>query len=368
MAQGTPRKFSEKIAIMERKQNEDQEAFTSVMRDVRAITSTSTNAAPFCSSPSALAPPLHWNRPGGSLPNVHEMVQQPIPNWPYWPPQNVAHSARGRSPGAHSYHPYKPQVPLVKPVQERVPPLDYHRLPYPPINTLQPPDMMWLKARSDPAIHMNVLYQQQQQQQQHHHQQQQQQQQPRPSPFMMSEYCGQPSSAAFQPSPPPVSLSSFDPYTIAPSSTSMMNATCSMPQSRVSQDDTVVGSLPNINGPFAPAAANLVGGGYHPPVTQRHSTGVCQTLTTPVALSESQSAPTSPAQSLEMPTPTTWPARKYSNSPESLEIPNIVLTGTDGQLDCFQDLQDLHLDPTDLQQLLNNNEQVDPACETQLLD
>lgn len=109
MSQGTPRKFSEKIAIMERKQNEDQEAFTSVMRDVRAITSACTSHA--SPSPSALAPPMHWNRPGGSLPNVHEMVQQqqlqPGPQncWPFWPgPQLTPHHTRARSPGQRLFY------------------------------------------------------------------------------------------------------------------------------------------------------------------------------------------------------------------------------------------------------------------------
>lgn len=37
-SQGTPRKFSEKIAIMERKQTEDAEAFKSVMQEVRPLT------------------------------------------------------------------------------------------------------------------------------------------------------------------------------------------------------------------------------------------------------------------------------------------------------------------------------------------
>uniref|UniRef100_A0A915ACE8 Transducer of regulated CREB activity N-terminal domain-containing protein n=1 Tax=Parascaris univalens TaxID=6257 RepID=A0A915ACE8_PARUN len=320
MAQGTPRKFSEKIAIMERKQNEDQEAFTSVMRDVRAITSTSAAASPICSSPGALAPPLHWNRPGGSLPNVHEMVQQPAQNWPFWPTQSVPHPSRGRSPGAH-YHPYKQTKP-----QERVPPLDYHHVPYPPGNHLQPPDAMWPKARSDPAIHMNV-YQQQ-----------------RTPNFVMQELASQ------QPLQAP--MSSFQ-----PSAQLFIGA-----QQRPPRDDVVVGSLPNIPGPAPPCA-------YHQPIGQRHSMGVCQTLTTPPSMPESQSAPTSPAQSAELPAPPSWPPlRNYSNSPESLEIPNIVLTGTDGQLDCFQDLQDLHLDATELQQLLNSGEHVDPACETQLLD
>lgn len=133
---------------------------------------------------------------------------------------------------------------------------------------------------------------------------------------------------------------------------------------RVTCDNNVmVGSLPNIAGPAA--AAPFV---YHQTVGQRHSTGACQTLTTPLPLSESQSAPTSPAQSVELPAPTSWPPKNYSNSPESLEIPNIVLTGTDGQLDCFEDLQDLHLDATELQQLLNSGETVDPICESQLLE
>lgn len=150
MAQGTPRKFSEKIAIMERKQNEDQEAFTSVMRDVRAITSNCTAAPPVCSNPQALAPPMHWNRSGGSLPNVHEMVQQCVQpgmhNWPYWPEptqMDPPPQARGRSPGAAHYHPYKPPKP-----QERGSPLtqfDYHQLHYPASNHLQPPDATWPK-------------------------------------------------------------------------------------------------------------------------------------------------------------------------------------------------------------------------------
>ncbi|VDK46426.1 unnamed protein product [Anisakis simplex] len=337
MAQGTPRKFSEKIAIMERKQNEDHEAFTSVMRDVRAITSTSAAASPICSSPGALAPPLHWNRPGGSLPNVHEMVQQPVQNWPFWPSQSVPHPSRGRSPGAH-YHPYKQTKP-----QERVPPLDYHHVPYPPGSHLQPPDAMWSKARSDPAIHMNVYQQQQQQQQQQQSSQN----------FAMQELRAQQASNFQQ-------QTSFQPTQL------FINA-----QQRPNRDDCIVGSLPNIPAPGTAAAVQQQQAPCvypHQPVGQRHSMGVCHTLATPPSMSETQSAPTSPAQSAEMPAPPSWPLRNYSNSPESLEIPNIVLTGTDGQLDCFQDLQDLHLDATELQQLLNSGEHVDPACETQLLD
>lgn len=89
-------------------------------------------------------------------------------------------------------------------------------------------------------------------------------------------------------------------------------------------------------------------------------------------INSSQSAPTSPAQGgIEAPIRQQWPpTRHYSTSPDTLDIPNIVLTGTDGTLDCFQDLQDLHLD-NEIQQLLNNpnsNEQMDPALETQLLN
>lgn len=94
------------------------------------------------------------------------------------------------------------------------------------------------------------------------------------------------------------------------------------------------------------------------------------TLTTPFTsiIDTSQSAPTSPLQyNAEIPTLiSSWPSRNFSNSPDSLEIPNIVLTGTDGQLDCFQDLQDLHLDVNEIQQLLNNSNEVDGICETQL--
>uniref|UniRef100_A0A0K0FGR9 TORC_N domain-containing protein n=1 Tax=Strongyloides venezuelensis TaxID=75913 RepID=A0A0K0FGR9_STRVS len=46
MGTPTPRKFSEKIALMERKQNEDQELFHSIMRDVKAITSNNSTSNP----------------------------------------------------------------------------------------------------------------------------------------------------------------------------------------------------------------------------------------------------------------------------------------------------------------------------------
>uniref|UniRef100_A0AC35TU47 TORC_M domain-containing protein n=1 Tax=Rhabditophanes sp. KR3021 TaxID=114890 RepID=A0AC35TU47_9BILA len=59
--------------------------------------------------------------------------------------------------------------------------------------------------------------------------------------------------------------------------------------------------------------------------------------------SYSQSAPNSPANlrdnsngQIKM-----WPPRNYSTSPDLIDIPNIVLTGVDGNLDCYQ-----NLDPT----------------------
>ncbi|EFO16448.1 hypothetical protein LOAG_12059 [Loa loa] len=345
MAQGTPRKFAEKIAIMERKQNEDQELFTSVMRDVRAITSNCTASPSVCSSPQALAPPIHWNnRSGSSLPNVHEMVQQQpnVRNWPYWPSSsqiNPSHHSRGRTPGTTThYHPYKSskQHERYSPIDQ----LDYQHLHCSASNHLRPPDMLWPKARSDPTISIN-LYQQQE----------------RPENFNIQDLTILSSN---QLSPLEQSLSSFH------HATDSYNG---IMQQKVIYDnkDIAVGSLPDIPTPIASIqSCPYHHHHHHQTIAQRHSTGLCQTLATPPSSSESQSAPTSPAQSIELPVPTSWPQRHYSNSPESREIPNIVLTGTDGELDCFQDLQDLHLDANELQQLLSSGGQVDPAGETQL--
>ncbi|KAL3998847.1 Transducer of regulated CREB activity N terminus family protein [Acanthocheilonema viteae] len=342
MAQGTPRKFAEKIAIMERKQNEDQEVFTSVMRDVRAITSNCTACPPVCSSTQALAPPIHWNRSSGSLPNVHEMVQQQpdVCNWPYWPgsPQmNISHHIRARTPGTTHYHPYKSSK-----QHERCSPLDqfdYQHLHYPANNHLQPPDMLWPKARSDPTIFMN-LYQQQEQLEN----------------FNMQNLTVL--SSSNQLSSLEQSLSSVHHHPTIDSFNDSM-------QQKIMHDskDIAVGSLPDI-----PTTSITAIQYHHQTIGQRYSTSLSQTLATPPSSSESQSAPTSPAQSVELPVPASWPQRNYSNSPEPREIPNIVLTGTDGELDCFQDLQDLHLDANELQQLLSSSGQIGPAGETQLLE
>lgn len=150
-----------------------------------------------------------------------------------------------------------------------------------------------------------------------------------------------------------------------------------------------VGSLPNIHSPFSPHSpaspytghssgsfsGTLPGTAFMSP----QSVGpypTQQQLTTPAYLtSESQSAPTSPAgQSVETNMQPQWPqtSRHFSASPDTqdIHIPDIHITGADGTLDCFQDLEGLRLD-NDIQELLSNNsaeQVVDPACETQLLN
>jgi hypothetical protein len=381
------------------------------------------------SHPLAMPP---WNRPGGSLPNVHQMVQHPqqpmdYVQWNYWQAQNAAaaannmaqansgHHQRTRSPGATShYHPYmnRPQR-----SNERIPPLENHVIA---ANVhLQPPDPSWSRARSDPTIHMNAMnaaygYGNVQQWMpefrvngvptQHGHQQQHQQQQQSIAVFPVYSVPSQPVNVQQQHSPPQNAMSPDRPQ----SSQGMVPPHSPM--------DMSVGSLPNMHSPMmqhaaaaqaaavaAQAAANSgmncygapcgstsspqspavsnsgsmpnTPGGYNPHQAQQPQvpTSFSQQLITPSGFTtdSSQSAPTSPAQHYEQPVQQKWPSsRHYSASPESMDIPNIVLTGADGTLDCFQDLQDLHLqDLNEIQQLLTNGEQhVDPACETQLLN
>ncbi|KHJ83116.1 hypothetical protein OESDEN_17187 [Oesophagostomum dentatum] len=113
------------------------------------------------------------------------------------------------------------------------------------------------------------------------------------------------------------------------------------------------GSLPNLQGmPHQPPQF------YHQTIGQRHSTGgalVGATRLAPAAARtpESQSAPTSPANNLDPSQHLQWPgARTFSNSPESLDIPRLVLTnpeGTNGShLECFNDLEHLTLDANDM--------------------
>lgn len=180
MPQGTPRKFSEKIAILERKQNEEQEMFYSVMRDVRAITNNKTlNVAesPISTYPCSLISknkeitdfsdsqcstlnlqhsstslntntnPLSFtsNRLGESLPNVYQIVeQQPYNNNYLITPSVQNYQVRTRSPGAY-YHPYMNKnypVSQKMNVNERVSSLEKHNVK--PTDHLRPPDPNWL--------------------------------------------------------------------------------------------------------------------------------------------------------------------------------------------------------------------------------
>ncbi|VDM69243.1 unnamed protein product [Strongylus vulgaris] len=126
------------------------------------------------------------------------------------------------------------------------------------------------------------------------------------------------------------------------------------------------GSLPNIHGmPQQPPQF------YHQTIGQRHSTGgalVGATRLTPATARtpESQSAPTSPANNLDPSQHLQWPGtRTFSNSPESLDIPRLVLTnpeGTNGpHLECFNDLEHLTLDANDMQILCNGSGNGNPV-------
>ncbi|KAI6226537.1 TORC-N domain-containing protein [Aphelenchoides fujianensis] len=227
----TPRKFSEKIAILQRKERAEQDEFQNVMSEVQQITGsgvspqTTPSGTPFACSPtngppgrmpggssvvttpSAESPmsgllgdtlmPMHplagmppYSRPGGSLPNVHQMVQQNPHHamlnqfaqhqhnpaaaaaamagnpW-YWhagggqmPSASGAGAGvvpqthvRTRSPGsATHYHPYAGKSPSTGSHRtERTSTFDQQMMD----NRLQLPEN-YQRARSDPAIHMNA--------------------------------------------------------------------------------------------------------------------------------------------------------------------------------------------------------------------
>ncbi|CAJ0961540.1 unnamed protein product, partial [Mesorhabditis belari] len=467
-SQGTPRKFSEKIAILQRKQNEEEDAFAKVMRDVRSI--TSHDPPPTAQDQNANASnqqllPGQWNRPGGSLPNVHQIVQnQPTGQWGYW---EAPSGQRGRSPGGGShYHPYKPSR-----SQERVPPLHHHYAPYPPVppQHLQPPEYAnFYRARSDPMLHSAAP---------HSH--------PAyyggppgypmgmppgmgppmmngmgpPPPPMGHPHMGQPGPMGMGPmgqpppqmGPPPhmngpqqppnsINMQSIQQVVhqmqpgpsgggppqmgspmqgMSPAATPPHQQQQNSVQSPMGMNNSMQGSpmgsqmgspmhhpsghagMPGSGGPLSPIDDHRImelcspfegGDGivgslpnvssmvhqhphlqncYHPPIGQRHSTG-CVRLGAPLssAQDQSHSAPTSPQQFSEHQHAPVWPNnRNFSNSPEVIDIPNIVLTGADGgagELDCFQDLADLHLDPTEMQ-MLCNGAAPDLLSETQLL-
>uniref|UniRef100_A0AC34QP41 Transducer of regulated CREB activity N-terminal domain-containing protein n=1 Tax=Panagrolaimus sp. JU765 TaxID=591449 RepID=A0AC34QP41_9BILA len=390
----TPRKFSEKIAMMARKQNEDQEAFHSVMNEVLKITKKPTTGSPGSSDgspvngppndqfmmggppmsghggqisqPPMLSPgmcngPPHqmpstsmgWNRPGGSLPNVHQIVQQQMPvdqyNWACWqnqmqPQPSYAPTSRTRSPGAPRYHPYKSN--------ERIPQMDPS---YPQNVHLQPPDPSWSnRARSDPTIHMNTVnpnmyYNGQQWMPDFlvNGQSPQVQQTYMPSTMAPNAHLGYASAQQYaQSQPPPVYAD------------------------QMVKQEIPIGSLPNMPSNHVSMHQNAHQGYMmQQPSTSGMISGpmsagpYTQQLSTPVDPgNQSVSAPTSPLQSFDAQYPQNWPmTRHFSASPDA--IPNIVLTGADGTLDCFQDL---NLDSDEMQELLNGT--VDPASENQLMN
>lgn len=307
---------------MERKLNEDEDAFSKVMREVREITS---NNSPRETGPlqSGLHPG-HWNGPGsgGSLPNMHEASTAASNYWPAASPPG-----RGRSPGSH-YHPYR----APRSSQERVPPLHGEHVlpPYhlngtpasshhnPPIiqqqsfNGLSPPSDWGVvnRAHSAPSIHML-----------------QQHQSSAPMSPVMSPYTPYADSAQQSP--------------VYGGSPVYNGSTGGSPVNLLQRPDNstqdVAGSLPNI----PPQLPQMPGPScYHAQVGQRHSTGGCGTRLAPSYTPESQSAPTSPALMGDNSLAPAWPnMRNYSNSPEALDIPNIVLTEADGlnvgMNDCF---------------------------------
>ncbi|KJH45059.1 hypothetical protein DICVIV_08909 [Dictyocaulus viviparus] len=101
---------------------------------------------------------------------------------------------------------------------------------------------------------------------------------------------------------------------------------------------------------------------YHQTIGQRHSTSGAIITTprlTPAAAqtSESQSAPTSPANNLDPSQHLQWSEmRTFSNSPESLDIPRLVLTNPEGanrpHMECFNE-QHLELGANNMQMLCN---------------
>ncbi|ULU09546.1 hypothetical protein L3Y34_014149 [Caenorhabditis briggsae] len=184
----TPRKFSEKIAILERKQKDENTTFEDIMREVKSIThhptdsSSPTGTAPIAIPQQAgvgLLPPQHpWGHNlGGSLPNVHQLSNYSPPQWaqPHWQQEAIGRPMQGHrsrspedhmigsasgSPSHHHYHPYGARSNGHSRSPDRTPPHHPHYAPYggPTYNQpgqLVPPES-WNqinRARSDPAIH-----------------------------------------------------------------------------------------------------------------------------------------------------------------------------------------------------------------------
>ncbi|CAI4230171.1 unnamed protein product [Auanema sp. JU1783] len=346
MSGGTPRKFSEKIAIMERKQNED----------VNNENPTSVNGT--------LHPPS-WPQIGGSLPNVANLPSySPGDSWQWESRKPVYHPRNADI----AYHPYRGHR-----SPERVPPLHFHYASYSTQETLQPPET-WHhmnRARSDPAL--NRTYPGQQSQQHPHMINQSNMSGIRsnvygtdvtPGPSEIN-HCHE--NSLNQPNiVNPVLVNSHGQMLQSyhynngspmqspqgsPMGSSLMlderNHLMELSPPAGHAYSSEVGSLPNLE-QMPPAC-------YHTVIGPRHSTGgQCGRLVpTPVLTPESQSAPTSPHNVFDTCLQPQWPApRTFSNSPESLDIPKLVLTNPEGthgsQLECFNDLQHLTLDSTDI--------------------
>ena len=119
--------------------------------------------------------------------------------------------------------------------------------------------------------------------------------------------------------------------------------------------DLSVGSLPNMHSTFAQLKSqgksiimptSFDQGQPYPttasvdrPDIIRQTISQQHQLSTPMIFTQSQSAPTSPAQTAELQLQQQWPStRHFSASPDVMEVPNICITGADGNenLDCFQ--------------------------------
>ncbi|KAL1234841.1 putative protein-regulated transcription coactivator [Trichinella spiralis] len=176
MASGIPRKFSEKIAIQQRKLNEDQSAFEQIMAEVHSITRKSATEA----VDSELFAPGNL-KAGRSLPNVHHFSSNVsgsnfTRNWvnashgtpvaEYGSDRFVLHPSRGRSPGSHChYSPYQrslsPQTAHFESKFERhVRPTTFsaqHYLQPPADSSWRRKDLIYCSTHSDPVLHASVI-------------------------------------------------------------------------------------------------------------------------------------------------------------------------------------------------------------------
>lgn len=378
--------------------------FDSIMREVRQITSSSETQT--TSQPSTSLCPPQWNPISGSLPNVHQMPSYHTDWGASWiPTTQNAHRSRSSEQHPILYHPYG----RGQRSPDRVPPLGPHYVPYPnPQYQLLAPEQ-WNqinRARSDPGIHEVHAVQGNGEPSMLQHQFQ-----AGPSGLNQMMPFGPPGSipnnmvssqpgmvlpvqtmvgAPLQSSHPSdvqgVSMQSplqsplgyhMQNYGFpngspmqspmgSPISSSMIleeRTTPAMELSPPSASDPCneTASLPNLQHQAIPHQQPPPF--YHQTVGQRHSTSGALMATprlSPIAARspESQSAPTSPANNIDPSQHLQWAeTRTFSNSPESLDIPRLVLTNPEGadrpHLECFNDLQHLTLDSNDLQMLCN---------------